>query len=405
LNRWLWLALVVLASHARAEAERPQLPSWFPPPGAGYAMNAKGLVFRAYDEFNLAVDPKLLPGAKRNSGGYFPVHGKVWRFDLEKPSPGTWAAIIEPLQKQGFRFSKGDVKSAPASASLVKGEGDGALYVQFTQCCNSVAIVETGPDPFKLSMTPPAPQPERFGPKDDIPYARPIEGGRLADAKNDVHNNIFVDPKCNSKSEAFGTQYSWRRYEGPTGLSDYAIQQTYEDALRAAGWEQLCEGGSHTLAAHYTKDGRDIWLKLRPGVSEQRFNYEITVSDAGSGLRAELEKSCRVAIYGVNFDFDKATLRPDAEPALNQVLALMKEDAKLAVEVGGHTDNVGKPDYNARLSDERAVAVVQWLVQHGVAKARLGSHGYGDTQPLVQNSTDENRARNRRVELKRADCK
>jgi outer membrane protein OmpA-like peptidoglycan-associated protein len=83
----------------------------------------------------------------------------------------------------------------------------------------------------------------------------------------------------------------------------------------------------------------------------------------------------------------------------------MKDEPKLAVEIGGHTDNVGKPEYNAKLSDARAASVVQWLVQHGIAASRLSSHGYGDTQPLVPNDSDEDRAKNRRVELKRKGCK
>jgi outer membrane protein OmpA-like peptidoglycan-associated protein len=77
----------------------------------------------------------------------------------------------------------------------------------------------------------------------------------------------------------------------------------------------------------------------------------------------------------VNFDFDKATLRPDADPALNQVLALMKDEPKLALEIGGHTDDVGKPDYNLKLSDERAAAVLKWIEAHGIAASRLSSHG------------------------------
>jgi outer membrane protein OmpA-like peptidoglycan-associated protein len=78
----------------------------------------------------------------------------------------------------------------------------------------------------------------------------------------------------------------------------------------------------------------------------------------------------------------------------------MKDEPKLSLEIGGHTDNVGKPDYNMKLSDERAAAVRQWLVAHGIAASRLTSRGYGDTQPVVPNNSDENRAKNRRVEVK-----
>lgn len=84
---------------------------------------------------------------------------------------------------------------------------------------------------------------------------------------------------------------------------------------------------------------------------------------------------------------------------------LLKDQAKLSVEIGGHTDNVGKPDYKLTLSGRRAAAVKNWLVARGIAAARLTSHGYGDTQPLVKNDSEEHRAQNRRVERKKPDCK
>jgi len=89
---------------------------------------------------------------------------------------------------------------------------------------------------------------------------------------------------------------------------------------------------------------------------------------------------------------------------LKQVLALFTSTPSFSAEVSGHTDNVGTPDYNLKLSDARAAAVKAWLVQQGVAAARLTSRGYGDTRPLVPNTTDENRFKNRRVELRRANC-
>jgi OOP family OmpA-OmpF porin len=115
-------------------------------------------------------------------------------------------------------------------------------------------------------------------------------------------------------------------------------------------------------------------------------------------------KKCTVAFYGINFDFDKATLRPDSTPELEKILAFFTGDAAYSAEVGGHTDNVGQPDYNQRLSGERAGSVKEWLVAHGVAESRITTRGYGDSKPLVPNDTDTNRAKNRRVELQREHC-
>ena len=107
----------------------------------------------------------------------------------------------------------------------------------------------------------------------------------------------------------------------------------------------------------------------------------------------------------MNFDFNKSTLRPDSDPVLQQVLAIFKNDPTYSGEIGGHTDNVGKEDYNMKLSQARADAVKAWLVAHGVDAKRITTKGYGDTRPLVPNDTDANRFKNRRVELKRSNCK
>ncbi|HJW40803.1 MAG TPA: OmpA family protein [Rhizomicrobium sp.] len=116
-------------------------------------------------------------------------------------------------------------------------------------------------------------------------------------------------------------------------------------------------------------------------------------------------KACTIEVYGVNFDFNKSDLRPDSEPVLRQVLALFTGTPAFSAEVSGHTDNVGTPAYNMKLSDARAAAVKAWLVSQGVAAARVTSRGYGDTQPLVPNTTDQNRFKNRRVELRRKNCR
>jgi outer membrane protein OmpA-like peptidoglycan-associated protein len=115
-------------------------------------------------------------------------------------------------------------------------------------------------------------------------------------------------------------------------------------------------------------------------------------------------KACTIEVYGVNFDFNKSTLRPDSALVLAAVLRLFTATPSFSAEVGGHTDNIGKPDYNMKLSEARAAAVKAWLVAHGVAADRVTSRGYGDTRPLVPNDTDADRFKNRRVEIRRMNC-
>jgi outer membrane protein OmpA-like peptidoglycan-associated protein len=189
----------------------------------------------------------------------------------------------------------------------------------------------------------------------------------------------------------------------PTSL---AVQRNFVAALQKLGAELVTDPKDATQAVLHQKivNGGEVWYIYQQagGNSGAVGAYSLVTLQVGA---PPLPKKCKIEIYGINFDFDKATLRDDSEPMLNQVLALFQVDPKLAGEIGGHTDNVGKPAYNATLSGQRAEAVKAWLVAHGIEAARLTTRGYGDSSPLVANDTDENRAKNRRVELRRKDCK
>lgn len=112
-----------------------------------------------------------------------------------------------------------------------------------------------------------------------------------------------------------------------------------------------------------------------------------------------------MTLSGVNFDFNKATLKPESTPVLETAAALLKAKPTVAVEVQGHTDAVGDDATNQKLSEARAETVCAWLVGHGTEAKRLSAHGYGRSQPVADNGSSEGRAKNRRVELRRTDCK
>jgi outer membrane protein OmpA-like peptidoglycan-associated protein len=169
------------------------------------------------------------------------------------------------------------------------------------------------------------------------------------------------------------------------------------------GGTALLEVGRYTLSA--TMPGAEGTLQ---DVSIQGQPHLVVAMQALQ--TAELKpggpppKACTIEVYGVNFDFNKSVLRPDSAPVLAAVLHLFTATPSFSAEVGGHTDNIGKPDYNLKLSEARAAAVKTWLVAHGVAADRVTSRGFGDTRPLVPNDTDANRFKNRRVELRRMNC-
>ena len=107
----------------------------------------------------------------------------------------------------------------------------------------------------------------------------------------------------------------------------------------------------------------------------------------------------KIVLRGVNFDFDKATIRPDAADTLAEAARILREESEVRVSVDGHTDSRGTDQYNQRLSERRAQAVEQYLMHLGVGGSRLAPQGYGESHPVATNDTEEGRAQNRRVEL------
>src|SRR5690606_19668001 len=126
---------------------------------------------------------------------------------------------------------------------------------------------------------------------------------------------------------------------------------------------------------------------------------KMVVLDAGT-LRTEIASEGRVAVYGILFDFDKADIRPDSQPQLGEIAALLKDNPALDVLIVGHTDAKGALDYNRDLSLRRANAVVAALTSgFGIAADRLVAVGVGMAAPVATNRTEEGRAKNRRVEI------
>jgi len=107
----------------------------------------------------------------------------------------------------------------------------------------------------------------------------------------------------------------------------------------------------------------------------------------------------KIVLRGVNFDFDKATIRPDAKVILDEAATQLSRNPDVRVSVEGHTDSVGTDAYNQKLSERRAGSVKQYLVGKGVSDARLSTVGHGESKPVASNNTKDGRALNRRVEL------
>ena len=226
---------------------------------------------------------------------------------------------------------------------------------------------------------------------------------------------------------------STRRANG-RGASFFEAKKTYERLVRERGGVTVFEGSGKAMKAlkltfadrrhrayyvDYDEMGvymirmpdRQLWVEVYKPYNTAADNYWLTVVEVqtmktrASVLPAEemkraLEADGRVALY-VNFDTDRAAIRPDSAPLVDEIAKLLNGSPELDVHVDGHTDAAGTPARNRALAQERARAVVAALVASGITAARLNARGFGADKPLAPNDDEAGRAQNRRVELVR----
>ena len=116
-------------------------------------------------------------------------------------------------------------------------------------------------------------------------------------------------------------------------------------------------------------------------------------------MKAETKKILQEATKYINFDFNKATLKPSSFPKLDQMVQIMNDYPDYSLSIAGHTDSKGADDYNLRLSYERAASARKYMLDHGIPAERIESRGYGETKPIADNATAAGQALNRRVDF------
>lgn len=342
-------------------------------------------------------------------GKHWHAETKITGMADDAARPEAWARIKPALLRSGWTVVA-EYDQAPFSATLhlqKNGVDAWANINIFGTDDIRMDVVEIGQPPTLPPFTAPAATPEHVvAERGDFPYLPPLPGSKFQSGRQDSAPMTLTLPDTD-QPEIVGTGEIVKYYTAPDGLSTLLFATAYHDAMTNAGWAVLYQSqGMHQtdalLTAHYSRNGRDIWATMHGTPAE----YNIAVADVGAkDLGSELARSCHVALYGVLFDFDKATLKPESDPILGRVQAMLMKDAALQVEVQGHTDAVGTDAYNQTLSDARAHSVVGWLTQHGIAADRLTAKGYGKTVPVATNDTDEGRAKNRRVEVAKIGCK
>jgi OOP family OmpA-OmpF porin len=183
-------------------------------------------------------------------------------------------------------------------------------------------------------------------------------------------------------------------------------------ALQKSGYQPVFNGKDENDYLSVTMRKGDQWIQVssNAGGDNNATTFYAFKAVAVSGMKqdmvataeaiaSELQTSGRMALYGINFATNSATITPESDKVLTEIAALLKNQPEWKITVEGHTDNVGTKGANQALSQKRAEAVVAWLSTQKVDRARLAAAGFGDTKPVQDNATEEGRAKNRRVEL------
>jgi OOP family OmpA-OmpF porin len=195
-------------------------------------------------------------------------------------------------------------------------------------------------------------------------------------------------------------------YGTPEEKAQWPFQHTEEKTAGYIAAKKAGEAGEVYVSLYIVPNTHNKWLDIpvdrtlvRLDVCEVKAREQRMELVKSEEMASQIALNGRVALYGILFDFNKAGLRPDSEPTLAEIARLLKEKPELNILVVGHTDATGSFDYNRGLSQKRAESVVENLAAKGVSPERLFPVGVAFASPVAANTTEEGKAKNRRVEL------
>lgn len=268
--------------------------------------------------------------------------------------------------------------------------------------------------PLKGYDLPPDPSTKVTGKHTRILYVAPPQRSALEvfhnyarELEHSGYQTVFTcsEGECGKPNALARTLYHQDRQLKNRGqISQYAFSSPVEPQFLAATLSRP-EGDVHVSVYVATETFTNFpetaqrALVLLDLVETTPMEQKMVTVDAGA-MAKSIAAQGTIALYGIHFDTDKADLKPESRPTLDEIATLLQGDAGLKLYVVGHTDGVGGLDYNMDLSRRRAQAVVQELIgQYGIAGGRLKSAGVGFLAPVGSNEDEEGRALNRRVEL------
>jgi outer membrane protein OmpA-like peptidoglycan-associated protein len=317
---------------------------------------------------------------------------------LAKPGEGAWVNYdFVPGSRALYvdDFSKDNVGDFPRRLEFVDGnmevaEWQGARYLRVTSWPGTFAI------PLKEQL------PERFTLEFDVtpPHGNNWMIIRFADkAADDVRFRVFggkgMGGVFGAAHQSQGSTPSALPENAPLRgrvMADGKYVKVYINDTRVANIPNADLGRSNKISVEV------------PGKEDMpTMLANLSVMAGGKKLYDAIAESGRVSTQGIYFDTGSDRIRPESTPTLKEIGAMLSEHADLKLVIEGHTDNVGNAASNQALSEKRAAAVRQFLIDnYSVEGARLSAKGLGSSRPVGPNDTPEGRQNNRRVELVKA---
>lgn len=272
--------------------------------------------------------------------------------------------------------------------------------------------------------------------QESVGRARIVEGDKrkvqLRNLEGKIGTRLYYAPKGKSPVEVF------RNYQQALQAGGFQViyscdvaqceaqnvQQLVEPMPRAATWitgfdavtAGMFNNANHPnfyyLSAHRPGPAGDVFVQVAVSTSLEGYAQQFIqviepatielgkVKVDAKAIGDGLHRDGKIALYGIYFDTNKASLREDSTPQLEEMAKVLKADPNLKVFIVGHTDNQGVFENNLTLSQKRAQAVADALsAKYGIPASRLGARGVANLAPVASNEGEEGRSRNRRVEL------
>lgn len=242
-------------------------------------------------------------------------------------------------------------------------------------------------------------------------YLNSIEGFILASCEQSEYNEYtfnYNDNKGNYTSLTRSGKYYRLNYTKDENhsrkVSGAQICNNYYNAVKKIKGESLSVDKNFF---RFTNNKQNIYMLVENAVDDDDRGYQVYIIEEASmnqeieiSIKESIDRDGKVALYGILFDTDKSTIKPESEKTLQQVIDYLNNNPKVNIIIVGHTDMVGRYDHNLKLSKERAEAVKEYLIKIGkIDSSRLDSEGVGPLCPVSTNEKDEGKTLNRRVEI------